>query len=230
MKRANKRMEAGLFSPIATKVSAEDRAKLEIIADGFNMSIYELLQGLLLSLIRYFDPASIVTHEHNAMINAFANTMYALKGSFNPLAKRGRNRESITKAILLVERPHKQPQLLSVCKDGCGDLKESYNFETMLTDFLKAFDPEALQALTLLKGYWGYFSLAHTLHETLLQSKPAAKDIMRAEVEAEFNDIRIATGDQTNEDVHYKRKRTHWESCTAPAMPKKKVRTSYLKI
>lgn len=228
--RANKRMEAGYFSPIATKISAEDRAKLEIIANGFNMSVYELLQGLLLSLIRYFDTASIVTHEHNAMMNAFANTMFALKGSFNPLAKRDRNREKIAKAILLVERPKKQPQLISVFKDGCGNLQESYNFETMLTDFLGAFDPEALQALKQIQGQLGYFSLTHTMHETLMQHKPAAADIISEEVKAEFEDIRVATGDKTNEDVHYKRKHTNWESCTAPAMHKKPVRTSYLNI
>ncbi len=230
MVRANKRMEAGFYSPIATKVSAEDRAKLEIIAHGFNMSVYELLQGLLLALIRYFDTASIITHEHNTMMNAFANTMFALKGSFNPLAKRDRNRESIAKAILFVERPHKQPQLISVCKDGCGNLKESYNIETMLTDFLGAFDPETLQALKQLKEYWGYFSIAHTLHETILKSKPAPADTMREEIKAEFEDIRIATGDKPNEDVHHKSTRTHWESCTAPAMPKKPVRTSYLDL
>ena len=201
MVRANKRMEAGFYSPIATKVSAEDRAKLEIIAHGFNMSVYELLQGLLLALIRYFDTASIITHEHNTMMNAFANTMFALKGSFNPLAKRDRNRES----------------LISVCKDGCGNLKESYNIETMLTDFLGAFDPETLQALKQLKDYWGYFSIAHTLHETILKSKPAPADTMREEIKAEFEDIRIATGDKPNEDVHHKSTRTHWESCTAPA-------------
>jgi len=223
-------MEAGLYSPIATKVSAEDRAKLEIIANGFSMSIYELLQGLLFSLIRYFDTASIVTQEHNTMMNAFANTMFALKGSFNPLAKRDRNRESIAKAILLVERPHKQPQLISVCKDGYGNLKESYNFETMLKDFFGAFDPESLQVLTQIKTHLNYFSLSHTLHQVILQSKPAPADTIKEEIEAEFKDIRIATGDKTNEDVHYKSKHTHWESCTAPAMPKKKVRTSYLNL
>ena len=230
MVRANKTMEAGLYSPIATKVSAEDRAKLEIIANGFDMSVYELLQGLLLALIRYFDTSSIITHEHNTMMNAFANTMFALKDSFNPLAQRNRKKESITKAILFVERPHKQPQLISVCKDGGGNLRESYNFETMLTDFLGAFDPDTLQVLKQLKEHWGNFSLTHTLHETIMQSKPAPADTMGAEVEAEFDDIRIATGDKPNEDVHHKSTRTHWESCTAPAMPKKTVRISYLNL
>lgn len=230
MVRVNKKMEAGLYSPIATKVSTEDRAKLEIIAHGFNMSLYELLQGLLLALIRYFDTSTNVTHEHNIMMNAFANTLFALKDSFNPLAQRNRNSESIAKVILFVERPHKQPQLISVCKDGCGNLKESYNFETMLTDFLGAFDSETLQALERLKEQWGYFSITHTLHETILQREPASADTIREEIEAEFEDVRVATGDKTNEDVYYKRKHTNWESCTAPTLPKKPVRTSYLKL
>ena len=230
MVRANKTMEAGLFSPIATKVSAEDRAKLEIIAHDFNMSVYELLQGLLLSLVRYFDTPSTATQEHSEMINAFVSTMFALKGSFNPLAMRDRKRECIAKAILLVERPKKQPQLISIINDGSGDLKESYNFETMLSDFLGVFDPQALQVLTHLKKELGSFSLTHTLHETLMQMKPAPADTIGEEIQKEFGDIRIATGDKTNENIHYKRPYTHWESCTAPTMPKKPVRTSYLNL
>ena len=200
----NKRMEAGYFSTIATKLSAEDRAKLEIIANGFNMSLYELFQGLLLSLVRYFDIPSIVTHEHNAMMNAFANNLFALKGSFNPLSERGRKMENVIKAILLVERPKKKPQLISVCKNDGGILQESYNFETMLTDFLEAFDPEALQALKLKKDQLGYFSLTHALHEILMKSKPKPKDTIGMEIDNMFNDVRIPTGQEINKDIYYK--------------------------
>lgn len=230
MKRANKKMGAGLYRQVATKLSAENRAKLEIVANGFNMSVYELLQGLILSFIRYFDIASTITHEHNTMMNAFANVLFALKDSFNPLAQKGCQTESIAKAILLIERPHKQPQLISVCKDGCGNLKESYNFETMLIDFLGAFDPEALQVLTQIKTHLGYFSLTHSLHEIILQSKPAPADTMSEEIKLLFADERIATGDKPNEDVHYKRIRNNDENYTAPTMRKRKVRTSYLNI
>ena len=230
MARAKHDNKNGYYTAISTKISQGDKAKLISIAEGFSMTFYELLQGLLLSLVRYFDSDTIVTEEHNIMMNAFANNIFSLKDSYSPLAVRDHQRQSIKKAILFVERPNKSPQLISVCKDGCGNLKESYNFETMLKDFLNAFDPEALQTLSQIKTHLDSFSLTHTLHQIILQNKPAPADTIKEEVEAEFKDIRIATGDKINEDVHYKSKQTRWESCTAPAMRKKKVRTSYLNI
>lgn len=230
MARAKHNNKNGYYTTIATKISQGDKAKLITIAEGFSMTFYELLQGLLLALVRYFDADSIVTAEHNIMMNAFANNLFSLKDSYSPLAIRDYKNQNITKAILFVERNHKQPQLLSVSKDSSGVLKESYNIETMLKDIIGSIDPDALQALCQMKANNGYFSLTQTLHELILSRKPDPADTMREEIMAEFEDLRIATGEKPNEDVHYKTARTHWESCTAPAMPKKPVRTSYLKL
>ena len=63
---------------IQTKICQADKDKLTKIADGFSMTIYQLLQALLLTIVRYFDSESIVTEEHNIMMNAFANAIFAL--------------------------------------------------------------------------------------------------------------------------------------------------------
>ena len=220
--------QKGNFCMIQTKICQADKDKLTKIADGFSMTIYQLLQALLLAIVRYFDSESIVTDEHNIMMNAFANAIFALKDSYCPLAMKDRQRQSIKKAILLIERPRKSPQVLSISKDSSGNLKESYNIETMLTDFIGSIDPESLQALCQMKADNGYFSLAQTLHELILSRKPAPADTMSEEIKQLFSDERIATGDKINEDVHYKGKKTIFEEWSTPTMRKKPVRTSLL--
>lgn len=210
------------YTTIATKVSKADKAKLVSIADGFGMTFYELLQALLLAMVRYFDTGSLVTYDHNAMINAFANTMFALKDSYSPLSIRGHEKRTISRAFLLVEqRPHKQPQLLAVNKDQCGNLIESYNYDTMLSDFMGALDPEALQALNREQQKQGYFSITHTLHELLMQHAPAPSDTMREEIAELFTDERTTTGEQVNNDTHYKRKNNIGDGYTTPTPHKK---------
>ena len=210
------------YTTIATKVSRADKAKLVSIADGFGMTFYELLQALLLAMVRYFDTGSLVTYDHNAMINAFANTMFALKNSYSPLSIKGHERRTISRAFLLVEqRPHKQPQLLAVSKDHCGNLIESYNFDTMLSDFMGALDPEALQALTREQRKQGYFSIAHTLHELVMQHTDCPADMISQDVAEMFTDERTATGEKVNDDTHYKRNNNIGDEYTTPT-PKKK--------
>ena len=231
MARIKHNNENGSFSMVQTKVSCTDKAKLITIADGFNMSIYQLLQSLLLAMIRYFDSDSLIADDYNSMINAFANTIFSLKDSYNPLSMRDHQRQSVNKAILFIDRPHKAPQLLAIKKDDGGSLKESYNFETMLTDFLGAIDPEMLQALIKTKERLGLFSILHTLHNLVLERTPAPADTISEEIKEMFEDVRVATGDKINYDVHYgNRKKTYFEACTAPATPKRNVNTSRFNI
>lgn len=190
---------------IATKVKAEDKRKVQIIADAFGMSFYELLQSLILALLRYFDYGSAVTYDHNCMMNALANTMYAQKGSFSPLRIKGSNKRTIKSAILFVEEsPNTRPQLLSVCKNENGLMLESLNYDKMVSDFLNCIDPDAFQRLKSLKKELGYFSITHTLHEIIMQRiKPY--DQTKEDIDEMFNDIRIYSGQAINEDVVYKK-------------------------
>ena len=213
------------YTTIATKVSKADKAKLVSIADGFGMTFYELLQALLLAMVRYFDTGSLVTYEHNAMINAFANTMFVLKDSYSPLSIRGHEKRVISRAFLLVEqRPRKQPQLLEVSKDHCGNLIESYNFDTMLSDFMGALDPEALQALTREQQKQGYFSIAHTLHEIVMQHTDPPADMMSNEISEMFTDARTGTGEKVNENIYYRQKHNIEKEYTAPTPRKKRLK------
>lgn len=199
------------YTTIATKLSRADKAKLVSIADGFGMTFYELLQALLLAMVRYFDTDSLVTYDHNAMINAFSSTMFSLKDSYSPLSIRGHERERIKNAILFVERPNKKrPQMLAVSKDGNGNLMESYNFDTMLADFLESYDPELLKLLEDERQRLDYFSIGHTMHELLMQRATQPADKMSEEINTMFQDVRITSGQQINEDVYYKRKNNHY--------------------
>ena len=207
----------GYYLHVGTKITYSDREKLDVIAKGMGMTIYQLLQALMLAVVRYFDTGSLITYEHNAMLNAFANTLFSLKDSYSPLSLNGHEKRTVNRAILLVEQPpRKQPQLMAVSKDPYGNIIESYNFDTMLSDFMGALDPEALQAIIREKKKQGYFSIAHTLHELILQRTDKPADSMSQEIADMFTDVRTMTGEQVNEDVHYKGKYNIGEEYTAP--------------
>lgn len=215
--RAKHSKQQGFFTTIATKISHEDRNRLAAIANGFGMSMYELLQALLMAIVRYFDVGSLITYEHNAMMNAFANTIFSLKDSYSPISLQGNKKRTISHAILFMEQNLcSRPQLLAIDKDTSGNLMESYNIDTMLSNFMGALDNEALQAIRREQEKQGYFSLAHTLHEIILQRTDKPADSMSQEIESMFKDVRTTTGEKVNEDLYYKRIKNKWEEYTAP--------------
>lgn len=225
MTKAKHERQKGYYTTIATKISHADKEKLVSIADGFGMTFYELLQALLLAMVRYFDTGSLVTYDHNAMMNAFANTMFSLKDSYSPISIGGREKRSISHAILFVnQKPHRKPQLLAVSKDASGNMMESYNFDTMLSDFMGALDPEALQALDGERKKQGYFSIAHTLHELIMKRTDSPADAMAIEIAGLFTDARTTTGERMNEDIYYRRKHNRGDEYTTPSTRKKRYR------
>ena len=206
--RVKHNSENGYFTTIATKISLADKVRLSRIADGFNMTLYELLQALLLSMARYFDKGSAVTYEGNTLLNALGNIMFANADSFSPMALKNRQKQHVSSAFLFLKCEQGQrPQLIEVHNDTQGNIIESYNYDGMLSAFLGCLDPDALQRLKDEAERLGYFSITHTLHELIMQRTPTTTaDNMRAEVQEMFNDIRIDTGQQPNEETHYKSK------------------------
>ena len=225
MTRAKQKEGNGYYLHVGTKITYSDRDKLDVIAKGMGMTLYQLLQALMLAMVRYFDAGSLITYEHNAMLNAFANTLFSLKDSYSPLSISGHERRTVNRAILLVEQPpRKQPQLMEVSKDQYGNIVESYNFDSMLSAFMGALAPEALQAIIREQKKQGYFSIAHTLHELILQRAEKPADIMSQEIADMFTDARTTTGEQVNEDVHYNRKYNKGDDYTAPTPHKRRAR------
>ena len=193
---------------IASKISRADKQKLHAIADYLGMTFYSLVQSVLMTIVRYWDRGGLLTAEHYTMIDAFSTVLKSSVGSYSPISARGSENDHITGAILLVERKAGQrPQLMEVHKDSVGNVIESYNYDTMLSAFLNAIDPDCLQRLEDEAKELGYFSITHALCEILLKcSARTEKDIMRADVAAIFADERIATGQKINNDTHYRRK------------------------
>lgn len=205
--RAKYEPQNGHSVTIATKVSQADKEKLIAIADSFGISLFGLLQALLTGMMRFFDKGSFVTDEHCVMFSAIGNVMKNAKDSFSPIAIRDHDRQSITGAILFMERKAgQQPQLMEVCRNKRGNLIETYNYDTMLTDFLNAICPDVVKRLRDEAKRCGYFSITHTLHElVVLRTNRTGDEDIRAEIEEMFADIRIPTGQKLNDGVYYKR-------------------------
>lgn len=201
---------------INTKVSESDKIKLDALAARFNMRYYELLQGLLISLLRYFDSYSVITNEHRILIEAFATTLIESKRkkackSFNPLCVYDRETRKVNTAIYLIEQKNKErKQLLAVKENESGAIEESYNNDAILELVFASMNPNLLLALTAAKNERGNFSLAHTLEELVLEGAPDTADQISTDVSEMFNEIRITTGEAINEDIYYKRKNNHY--------------------
>ena len=201
---------------IASKITRADKQKLHAIADYLGMTFYQLVQSILMTIVRYWDRGGLLTAEHYTMIDAFSTVMKSSIGSYSPISARNSESDHITGAILLVERkPGQRPQLMEVHKDSAGNFVESYNFDTMLAAFLNAIDPDCVQRLEDEARELGYFSITHALCETLLKcSVRTEKDIMRADIAEMFSDERITTGQKINEETHYKRKHNRGDYTT----------------
>lgn len=193
------------FLTIASKVSKKDLAKIKAIASMFGMSLYELLQSLLLGMLRYFDISRNSTYENNCMMDALFVAIRSLQGSYCPLQKKDRENRRIKGAILFVEdSPKNRPQLISVNMNDAGQMMESLNFDKMLTNFLGCIDPDGLQRLSNLKNELGYFSVTHTLHEIIMQHTSSI-DENQEYIKQLFEDKRIPSGQAVNDNIVYKR-------------------------
>lgn len=213
---------------IATKITKTDKEKFNKIADKFNMSVYELIQSLLLALVRYFDEGSYCSDEMDKMMKAFADVMSTTNDSFNPIALKYHGKKSVKKAILFVQtKEGLRPQMIEASTDNQSRVKEYYNIDAMLRDFLNSYDPMTLKALEKERESLSNFSLSQTLKEVVLKSLSSPQEKISDEVKTLFSDVRICTGESINQDIHYKR--GHLIMDYSNIIPEKHIRRADLK-
>lgn len=189
---------------IASKISKTDKRKLHTIAADLGMSFYSLIQSIMLTIIRYCDKGGNVSAEHSILIDAFGIVLKSTMDSHIPISARNSDKDIIKSAILFIERgKDKRPQMMEVSRDGCGNMIESYNYDTMLSSFLSAIDPDALKKLEVKAKDLGCFSITAALREIILESVDK-QFTLESDINQIFSDIRISSGQAVNEDVYYK--------------------------
>lgn len=201
----------GKFHAIGTKVKPSDKIKLDVIANKFGMTLYELFQALLLMLVRYLDCMSSASVEHEQIIKAFFNTVTTIQKGFNPMAMINKS-QKVKSAILFLEQRKKDGlQPIFVCVNKNGELEESYNIDFMLNSLLASIDPQLLEVLQSEKEVQGYFSLTNALQEIVVNKSDKImheeiNKLFSDEVEEIFSDLSIETCEEAKDDVYYKRK------------------------
>ena len=141
------------------------------------------------------------------MIDAFTHVMTATAGSFSPLSIKDYQNQSIKGAILFVQRMDGQrPQTIAIKKDAQGRLTETYNQDSMLTDYLQATDPAIYKVLDDERKRMELFSIGHTLHQIIMQSQEPTTYNMSEDIRPMFDDMRIPSGQAVNDGIYYKRK------------------------
>lgn len=201
------------YTTVATKVSCTDKQKLLFIAQSFGMSFYELLQALLLAIIRHFDKDTAISEEFAKLMETFITTIKASRCSFNLLSIKSRHSANVNNAIFFAQtKAGVNPQVISIAKDIDGNITENYNTDQMLSDFLKSTDPQALKVLEREKKELGFFSLGQTLHEVVTKTRLKQGDKISEEIKTLFDDIRIPTGEKLNDGIYYKRIKNNYIS------------------
>lgn len=189
---------------IASKISRTDKIKLHTIAADLGISFYSLIQSIMLTIIRYCDKGGNVSAEHSILIDAFGLVLKSTIDSHIPISARNSDKDNIKSAILFVERGrNKRPQMMEISKDGYGNMTESYNYDSMLSSFLSAIDPDALEKLKIKAKDLGCFSITAALREIIFESVDKQYTI-ESDIKEIFSDIRISSGQAINEDVRYK--------------------------
>ncbi len=189
---------------VSTKISISDKRKLCAIAKDLGLTYYAMVQSILLAIVRYCDKGGNVSAEHSRLIEAFGLVLKSTIESHIPLSCRNRSKDNIKGAILFVERGNgKRPQLMEVGKDDFGNVKESYNYDTMLSSFLNAIDPDLVEVLNSKAKELGCFSITAALRLIILDATEGQRTL-ESDIADLFSDIRITTGQTINEEIHYK--------------------------
>ncbi len=216
------------YSVVSTKIAKSDKEKIVKIAKKFDMNLYQLMQSLMLALVRYFDEESLSNDELNIMVSSFIDVIAAIKGSFNPLSPPSRYEENITKAFFFVQRKKdERPQIIEVGKDNNGKLTKNYNIDDMLSEFLRILNPNTLKEIEKEKQELGYFSITQTLQKLINERKEIEKDEIGDEVKSLFTDIRVS-GQHVNEDIYYKKKVNKGDYTAVSIRPKKFIHADLL--
>lgn len=211
------------YSVISTKIASSDKEKIVDIANRLGMNLYQLMQSLILALVRYFDKESPISDELNIMVSSFMDVVASIKGSYNPLKPSNQSGESIQKAFVFVQRHNRErPQIIEVGKDNKGEWTKNYNIDDMLSEFLEILNPKILNELKKEKRELGYFSLVQTLQKIINENGTLKKDEIEEEVKSLFTDIRVS-GLAINGDVYYKRKKNIGDYTAVSPISKKYI-------
>lgn len=195
---------------IATKISKDNKEKLRCIAAVFGMNIYQLLQSVILLLLRNFDKQSDVSDEHETLIYSYLS----LIASTNKCFMSNRNNNTIKKAIFfVVKNKDNSPQMISIGVNKNGKLTESYNYNEILSDVLSSIDTRLIEDLTDENRINRNLNIVDTLRNMVLSKRPTIEqrmheeiaNLFKDEIEEMFDDMAPETFEEIN-DVFYRRK------------------------
>lgn len=198
---------------VATKVKREDRIKLELIAKAWGMNLYQLIQGLLLFLLRSFDRQSDISADHETLIKSYLHLIASQKDSFSLIQSIDASRYKTNKAVFFIERGKgERPQMISIGVNENGKMTESYNTNEILSDVLASIDYKVLDELNDEKQALGQIGIIDTIRSIV---KDTHQDRMHEEInnmfveeiDEMFSDLAIETFEELA-DTHYKRKHT----------------------
>ena len=187
---------------VATKLSPEANARLEMIARSRRMKKYELIQMVCDVLIRYCDKAHNLSREIELVMAVFEHMM-GWSGAFN-LADPTASPEIVEATYYLTSPDKKGVRAVHVERPFFGEWTQNFNVQEILEKTINMLMPERYQRLRQVATDMGATTLLQVLDMLIDNHTQAADmDAIRKEFEdADRSDWGIKPANQP-----YKRRR-----------------------
>lgn len=187
---------------VATKLSPEANARLEMIARARRMKKYELIQMMCDVIIRYCDKSHNLSREIELVMSVFEH-MIGWEGAFN-LAEPHSSPEIVEATYYLTSPDKKGVRAVHVERPFFGEWTQNYNIQEILEKTINMLVPERYQRLRQVAIDMGATSLLQVIDELIDNHTQAADmDAIRQEFEdADRSDWGIKPAKQP-----YKRRR-----------------------
>lgn len=183
------------YDPIATKVSKHTHARLEALAKAKGTTIYEILQMVIDTLLRYMDDRHNLSEEMEKAMSIFEH-MVGWADALN-LADPIVNREISEAVYILQDADGKKKGCRAVLveKPFCGVWQQTVNVQTIFDRLFNILLPEMYLKLYRLKVLNGYSSVVEVLN-ALADADAIA--YLNDQYRKEFEDVgRSESGRQT---------------------------------
>lgn len=191
------------FKPVATKVSMPAYARLKKLCVAKGLSIYDLLQMVCDTLIRYMDDRHNLTPEMEKAMGIFEH-MEGWKSAFN-LTDPSVDRTILEAIYFLYDKSGEKhgTRAVHVSQPFFGEWKQDMNVQNIFETVVKRLFPQKYSRLQKLAEDYKCVSILE-LVDLLLDLHADEADM--AELRKTFEDADRSDYGVKPDDVHYKRK------------------------
>ena len=203
------------YHTVATKISNESLLVLKSIAKKSGLTLYNMLQVIIESYLKYFSKETYISESLNKLLNGFADFRLAKDSfmfcSYPDISET--NSFEIDGCITFIKKTSKiQPRCMLIRKGKNKEnediLLQSINDDAILNSFLYSFSPELIKHLRDIQHRYSLPSMTDALKFAVKEQTTPTRYEITTDINSIFDDnMRVDNGKQVDYEVigFYKR-------------------------